>query len=59
MAQHDFSGGLVTLDSGSAPERRPEESRPDNDGASLSRRELRLRAEQEKVATIAGHVFYK
>jgi murein DD-endopeptidase MepM/ murein hydrolase activator NlpD len=53
MAQHDFSGGLVTLDSGSAPERRPEESRPEADGSGLSRREARLRAEQEKVATIA------
>jgi len=53
MAQHDFSGGLVTFDSGSAPERSPEESRLDDDGAGLSRREIRLRAEQDKVAAIA------
>lgn len=43
----------MTLDSGSAPERRPEESRLDDDGSTVSRRELRLRAEQEKVASIA------
>ena len=43
----------MTLDSGSAPERRPEESRPEENGSALSRREARLRAEQEKVATIA------
>ena len=43
----------MTFDSGSAPERRPEESRLDEVGSGLSRRELRLRAEQEKVATIA------
>jgi murein DD-endopeptidase MepM/ murein hydrolase activator NlpD len=53
MAQNDFSGGLVTFDSGSAPERRPEESRLDEAGSGLSRRELRLRAEQEKVSSIA------
>jgi murein DD-endopeptidase MepM/ murein hydrolase activator NlpD len=53
MAQHDFSGGLVTFDSDSAPEGSPEESRPDDDGSGLSRREIRLRAEKEKVAAIA------
>ena len=43
----------MTFDSGSAPERSPEESRLDDDGAGLSRREIRLRAEQDKVAAIA------
>lgn len=43
----------MTLDSGSAPERSPDESRLDDDGSGLSRRELRLRAEQEKVAAIS------
>jgi hypothetical protein len=52
MAQHDFCGGLVTFDSGSAPERSPEESRLDDDDLGVSRRELRLRAEQDKVAQI-------
>ena len=42
----------MTFDSGSAPERSPEESRLDDD-LGVSRRELRLRAEQDKVATIA------
>jgi murein DD-endopeptidase MepM/ murein hydrolase activator NlpD len=53
MAQHDFCGGLVTFDPGSAPERSPEESRLDDGDLGVSRRELRLRAEQDKVATIA------
>lgn len=43
----------MTFDSDSAPEGSPEESRPDDDGSGLSRREIRLRAEQEKVSAIA------
>jgi murein DD-endopeptidase MepM/ murein hydrolase activator NlpD len=43
----------VTFDSGSAPERSPEETRLDEDGSGLSRRDTRLRAEQDKVAAIA------
>lgn len=43
----------MTFDSDSAPEGSPEESRPDDDGSGLSRREIRLRAEKEKVAAIA------
>lgn len=43
----------MTLDFGSAPERNPDESRLDNEESALSRREMRLRAEQEKVAAIA------
>ena len=43
----------MTFDPGSAPERSPEESRLDDGDLGVSRRELRLRAEQDKVATIA------
>jgi murein DD-endopeptidase MepM/ murein hydrolase activator NlpD len=53
MAQHDFSGGLVTSEFDSAPERRSDQSRPEEGGTGVSRREARLRAEQEKVAAIA------
>lgn len=43
----------MTSEFDSAPERRSDRSRPEEGGTGISRREARLRAEQEKVAAIA------